>query len=204
MKLIEQVILLISSMVFSCYFLGKIWVLVLCLIILLVVVTRLLTWLEIDNYEKSLYKIFLFLYCILLIGTEYLLFNKKPLDNLAFGIFLSVFMGNFFNLLINKIMWQYMPSGITTEKDKISFTTILGTFEILLYFIALARHQPQFIIFWIGTKVAITWHQLAKSQEKEGGMSSHHIFLIGIALNILWAVFGVAIAFGWSTLLPSK
>jgi hypothetical protein len=161
--------------------------------------------------HERFYFIFLFLNFLFLIdvGCYFLskgYFEGKMYDYvnnrvslILFGIFISVFVGGYVNHWINKLMWRYLSIKERCEKDSYSFVNLLGTLEILVYFIALASKHPEIIGFWIGTKVVVTWQQFASAVDK---MSSHHIFLIGNLLNILWATLGVIIAFGWQNLAP--
>ena len=127
--------------------------------------------------------------------------NNSLLDQIWFGIFISVLVGGYLNHWINKLLWRYLSSGERKIKDAYSFVNLLGTLELMVYFFALVIRRPEFIVFWITTKVAVTWQQFAKSIDR---MSSHHVFLIGNILNILWATIGVILAFGLEKLIPIK
>jgi len=147
---------------------------------------------ELENY------IFLCCYLILLLIMGHLFVNLAQKQNIGFGLYVAVLYGGFFNHLLNRIVWKHLPKRQRQYKEKYSFVNILGPIEIMLYFGAL-RVNPEFIGFWIGIKILVTWNHFTKAVEE--GASSHHIFLIGNALNILWAFVGAGIAFGWSTLV---
>lgn len=222
MKLIEQLFSLILYWLFYCLYYYQFqfapftWI-ILLILSLCTLVHLFDTWgkatktnLGLGSFEKE------WMYYIHLSGTAIFLlipvidfyinnlFDMTPerrLTNppIGFGIFISVFLGGYLNHWLNKLLWRYLSSHDRKHKDAYSFVNMLGTLEILLYFIALACRRPEFIAFWITTKVAVTWQQFAKSVDR---MSSHHVFLIGNSLNILWAIIGVILTFGLNRLIP--
>ncbi|MGE0267074.1 MAG: hypothetical protein AB7S78_01280 [Candidatus Omnitrophota bacterium] len=208
MKLIEKIFQILLAVIIYNLFLPSsliVWIVVLLLVSVLVFFRypfqghffyvfynkRIKKYVE-SPIELETY-IFLGGYLILLLIMGHSFINSHQKQNIGFGLYMAVLYGGFFNTLMNRIFWKYLPERQRQYKDKYSFVNILGPIEIILYFVAI-KVNPEFIGFWIGLKVAVTWSQFTKAVNE--GSSSHHIFLIGNGLNILWAFIGTIIAFG--------
>jgi len=201
MKFLEQLITITFLLIFWAFTTKPAIILPLVFLFAFLIGSVLLRFCPTSASEKSAsYIYFLIFYPALLFftGKDFLAGIRLP--NITTGIYTSVFVGNFINFLINKIMWMDLPKEVREHKDKYSFVNLLGILELLLYILAIKSAQYSLIIFWIGTKIAVTWKSFSK--ESQGGMSSHHIFLIGNVLNILWAFLGAILCFGVSALMP--
>ena len=77
------------------------------------------------------------------------------------------------------------------------YSHILGMLERALYLFAWVLGYPNFIVVWLGFKVASKWKlwagEYGKEEEKGNfdGRARFQIFLIGNAMTLLWTIFSV-------------
>jgi MFS family permease len=118
------------------------------------------------------------------------------------GLFISLIVGAvFISIIINGLLWGRIKQKYGRElSPTYPFSWLVGIVERILYVYALVYCFPEWIVFWLTFKIAVTW----RWRDTEEQVVGHNVFLIGNALSIIFALFGAWIILGNLPILRFK
>jgi hypothetical protein len=110
------------------------------------------------------------------------------------GLLISLIIGAIFiSIIIKGLLWRKIKKEYGHKLSATyPFSWLVGIVERILYVYALVYCFPEWIIFWLTFKVAVTW----RWRSAEDQVIGHNIFLIGNALSIIFALLGAWIILG--------
>ena len=121
------------------------------------------------------------------------------------GYLYAVVVGHFLTgLIVNQAWKRFLGAGdeaISEVRGDVLFGQVAGVLERALYTASWQVGQPEFIVFWLGIKVAVQWRAWTEPMQA-GGREIHPritytIFLIGSGLDIVHGTIGAFIIRGF-------
>ena len=120
--------------------------------------------------------------------------------NILLGYLVSTIGGAIVLHFVHEWLWQLSKEEPNAKETPATsqkiIKTVLGISDRLIYTTAFIIQKPEFVLFWLAMKIAVTWN---RDQSK-----TYNIFLTLNAISVIFGFLGALIAYGSLTNLMNR